>query len=89
MRKIAVLLAAGAIVGAAAVPSTASDDIPPPVTIETNGVCPTNYRAVVQAGNTVVCVTNVRAPRVRPTTNGCVAGETPYLVDNRYGVCTS
>lgn len=89
MRKIAVLLAAGAIVGAAAAPSTASEAIPPPVTIETSGTCPSGYRAVVQAGNIVVCVTNIRAPRVRATTTGCVAGETPYLVDGRYGVCTS
>lgn len=89
MRKIAVLLAAGTAVGLAAVPSTASERIPPPVTIETNGTCPSGYRNVFQVGNTVVCVTNVRVPAVRPTTTGCAAGETPVLVDGRYGVCVS
>ena len=88
MRKTAVLLAAAGIVAAVSVPSTA--EIPPPVIVRTTGVCDTGYRVVVQAGNVVVCISNsIRAPRVRPTVTGCSAGETAYLVDNRYGVCTS
>jgi hypothetical protein len=89
-RTFALLVAAAA--AAVAVPaaqSHASNEIPPPVVISSTGACPGGYREVARAGNTVVCVTNVRPPSVRVTTTGCGTGETGYLVDGRYGVCTS
>lgn len=87
MRRIAVLLASVAAVAAVAGPSTAS--IPSPVRVSTTGSCGTDYVEVVRAGNVVVCRYDYSMPNVRPTTTGCNAGETGYLVDGRYGVCVS
>ena len=86
MRRALLLLAAAAAV---AVPATSSNAevIPPPVVIEHDGGCPSGYREVARAGQTVVCVINIRVPGVRPTTNGCAADEQGYLVDGRYGAC--
>ena len=85
MRRTLVLLAAAALVVTGATQSSA--DIPAPVTVETDGTCPSGYREIVRAGNVVVCLYPYRVPSVRPTTTGCGTGETPVLVDGRYGVC--
>ena len=89
MRRTFVLLAAAAVAAGAAAQSHATQEIPPPVQVETTGACESGYREVVRAGSIVVCVVNLRPPAVRPTTTGCGAGETAYTVDGRYGVCVS
>ena len=88
MKKVLVLLAATAAVVAPAATANATEAFPSPVTVSTSGYCPSNYSPVAQAGNTVACVYNYRIPAFRVTTNGCGAGETPYLILNQYGICT-
>jgi hypothetical protein len=87
MRRALILLAAAAAVAAGA--GTATADIPPPVYVSSTGGCNSGYIEVVQAGNSAVCVIRYTPPSFRVTTTGCGYGETPYLVLNRYGVCTS
>ena len=83
------LLAAAAVVGVAAAPGFAAQEIPSPVYISSTGSCTTSYLEVAQAGNTAVCVYRYSAPTVRVTTTGCYSDETPYLVLNKYGACLS
>lgn len=56
------------------------------------GSCPSGYRELARAGNTVLCydtnIPPVTPPSVQPTTSGsCPTGYTEYSLLGRYGVC--